>query len=322
MSTSTTLSFPTSNPLASGLAQTVSPHPCSLVLFGSSGDLPKRKLLPAVYNLGLGGSLPSSFAIIGFSIDEFTDDSFRNYARDGIEAYSRQALDEERFPDYERALFYTQGSFDDPEAYAKLKERLEEIEPQFGIPGNRIFYLAIPPTLIETCVKHLKEVGLITPPDSPQFTRIIVEKPIGPDLKSAQQINEITSEGFDESQIYRIDHYLGKEPVQNIMVMRFGNAIFEPLWNQKYIDHVQITVAEEEGVGRRYQYYEEAGALRDMVQNHILQLLCLTAMEPPWAMNADVIRDHKTEVLNCLRPVPIDEVDKHLVRAQYSKGFH
>jgi glucose-6-phosphate 1-dehydrogenase len=218
-------------------------------------------------------------------------------------------------------VFYTQGSFDDPEAYARLKERLDEIDPQFGIPGNRIFYLAIPPTLIETCVKHLKEAGLITPPDSPQFTRIIVEKPIGRDLESAKHINLVTSDGFDESQIYRIDHYLGKETVQSIMVMRFGNAIFEPLWNQKYIDHVQITVSEEEGVGSRYRYYEEDGALRDMVQNHIRQLLCLTAMEPPWAMNADVIRDHKTEVLNCLRPIPIDDVDKHIVRAQYTRGF-
>jgi glucose-6-phosphate 1-dehydrogenase len=202
-----------------------------------------------------------------------------------------------------------------------LNERLGQLEPSFGIPNNRIFYLSIAPSLIELSLENLKDAGLISrPADRSRFTRIIVEKPIGRDLESARAINETLARVCDESQIYRIDHYLGKETVQNIFVMRFANAIFEPLWNQKYIDHVQITVAEEVGVGTRGNYYEEAGALRDMVQNHILQLLCLTAMEPPWSDNDEVVRDHKQEVLNCLRPIEPADIERSVVRAQYSAG--
>lgn len=283
----------------------------------------RRKLLPALYNQALEGELPANFAVLGFALEDMDDDSYREFARGGVQSFSRQALDAAHWPDFERCLHYLHGAFDDPDAYAKLKERLEEIEPCFGIPGNRVFYLAIPPALIETCVRHLNAAGLVQPVDGGHpFSRIIVEKPIGHDLESARRVNATLCENFDESQIYRIDHYLGKETVQNILVMRFGNTIFEPLWNERHIDHVQITVAEDEGVGTRAGYYDRAGALRDMVQNHILQLLTLIAMEPPWAMHADVIRDHRQDVLNCLRPVTKADFDHCVVRAQYGPGFH
>jgi glucose-6-phosphate 1-dehydrogenase len=315
--------MPSHNPLTVGVANTLFPQPCTLVIFGGAGDLSRRKLLPAVYNLALDGVLPANFAVVGFAKDEYSTDTYRDFAMGGIEKFSRRPLDADHWPDLDRSLAYVRGNFDDPAAYASLKAKLEEMDKQFHIPGNRVFYLAIPPSLIGICVDQLAAAGLISPPDSPgPFTRIIVEKPIGRDLESAKKLNNTLAKAFDETQIYRIDHYLGKETVQNILVMRFGNAIFEPLWNQKYIDHVQITVAEEEGVGTRAGYYEEAGALRDMVQNHILQLMCMTALEPPWSMNANVVRDHKLEVLNCLRPIPRGEIDRHVVRAQYGPGYH
>lgn len=311
------------NPLLTGLAASQEPQPCTLVIFGGGGDLSRRKLLPALYNQALDGDLPANFAILGVALEEYDDASYREFAQDGVERFSRQSIDEEHWPDFARLLHYQQGSFDDLAMYEQLKKRLEEIEPTFGIPGNRVFYLAIPPALIETCVQNLNKAGLVQPVDGKHpFSRIIVEKPIGHDLESARQVNNVLGTNFDESQIYRIDHYLGKETVQNILVMRFGNTIFEPLWNNKHIDHVQITVAEEVGVGTRAGYYDKAGALRDMVQNHILQLLTLIAMEPPWSMHADVIRDHRQDVLNCLRPITADTIDECVVRAQYGPGFH
>jgi glucose-6-phosphate 1-dehydrogenase len=311
------------NPLSGGLAQdSMFPQPCTLVIFGGSGDLSRRKLLPAIYNLSLDGVLPTNFAVVGFAMNEFSDENYRNFAREGIEKFSRRPLDPGHWDDYAKSLFYVRGSFDDRASFAQLKERLAQIEPGFGIPGNQVFYLAIPPSLIDLVVTQLQAVGLVHPPSTGgPFSRIIVEKPIGRDLDSAREVNATLGRVFDESQIFRIDHYLGKETVQNIFVMRFGNAIFEPLWNNQHIDHVQITVAEEEGVGTRAGYYEEAGALRDMVQNHILQLLAITAMEPPWSNSADVVRDFKLAVLKCLRPITGKDVDKFVVRAQYGPGF-
>jgi glucose-6-phosphate 1-dehydrogenase len=314
---------PSHNPLAVGLGSGPEPRPCSLVIFGGAGDLARRKLLPALYNLALDGVLPTGFAVVGFARTDLDDGAYRARARQGVEKYSRRPLQEPQWSDFERRVFWASGSFAEPEAYVRLRQRLEAVERELGVPGNRVFYLSIPPSLIEGCVQNLRAAGLVTAPgrEGP-FTRIIVEKPIGHDLASAREINGTLSRVFDESQIYRIDHYLGKETVQNIMVLRFANSIFEPLWNCKYVDHVQITVAEEEGVGTRANYYEEAGALRDMVQNHILQLLCLTAMEPPWALTDEVVRDHKLEVLNCLRPLAPEDLESCVVRAQYGAGYH
>ena len=323
------------NPLTIGTPKSLLPQPCVLVIFGAAGDLSWRKLLPAVYNLNVDGVLPSNFAVVGFGLGGEEggdpDEWIRARARDGIEHFSRQPLDEDHWADFARALFYVPGSFNDSRAYEQLKAKLDAVDQQFGVPGNRVFYLSIPPQFVTGCVGQLGEAGLVHDLDDPKFSRVIVEKPIGRDLESARAINSGLSAAFDEPQIYRIDHYLGKETVQNLLVMRFANSIFEPLWNQKYIDHVQITVAEEEGLtqrdpttgantGSRIGYYEGVGALRDMVQNHMLQVLCLAAMEPPYSLGPDVVRDAKLGVLKCLRPMTGADVDKNVVRAQYIGG--
>jgi glucose-6-phosphate 1-dehydrogenase len=322
------------NPLGAGAGGAMPPQPCILVIFGAAGDLSWRKLLPAVYNLNVDGELPSNFAIVGFGIGSKGDPEewFRQRAREGIEKFSRQPLDEGHWADFSRALFYVEGSFDDPSAYETLKQKLDAVDAEFGIPGSRVFYLAIPPQLVRPSVEQLKAAGMVAPPDeATAFTRVIVEKPIGHDLESAREINADVAHAFAEHQTYRIDHYLGKETVQNLMVLRFANSIFEPLWNGKYIDHVQITVSEEEGLTQydpktgeptasRIGYYEGVGALRDMVQNHMLQVLCMTAMEPPYSLDADVVRDGKFGVLRCLRPFADEEIDGAVVRAQYIEG--
>ena len=311
------------NPLTHGTPRSLLPQPCVFVIFGAGGDLSWRKLLPALYNLNLDGVLPSNFAVVGFGIGSQGDGDewIRARARDGISRFSRQPLDESAFADFARMLFYVEGSFSDARAYEQLKHKLTAVDQQFGIPGSRVYYLAVPPSVVEISVKNLKSAAMVNPPEEAHaFTRVIVEKPIGHDLVSAEAENRVLAQAFAEDQIYRIDHYLGKETVQNLMVLRFANSIFEPLWNQKYIDHVQITVAEQEGVGSRVGYYEGVGALRDMVQNHMLQVLCLATMEPPWSLDANVVRDAKRGVLNCLRPMSHADVDQFVVRAQYIAG--
>jgi glucose-6-phosphate 1-dehydrogenase len=320
------------------LAKSLVPQPCQLVIFGATGDLSWRKLLPAVYNLNIDGVLPSHFAVTGFglpaegSVSGDADEYIRARAKDGIRRFSRQPLDEGHWADFARALFLVPGSFNDTRAYTQLKAKMEAVDQQFGIPGARVYYLAVPPALVRTCVEHLQQAGLVADPhEHRSFSRVIVEKPIGRDLESAREVLGSVGSSFAENQTYRIDHYLGKETVQNLLVLRFANSIFEPLWNQKYIDHVQITVAEEEGLAQydpesgemiatRAGYYESVGALRDMVQNHLLQVLCLVAMEPPWSLEPDVVRDAKVGVLNCLRQMTAADVEKGVVRAQYIEG--
>ncbi|HTO45410.1 MAG TPA: glucose-6-phosphate dehydrogenase, partial [Burkholderiales bacterium] len=317
---------------------TLLPQPCQLVIFGGTGDLSWRKLLPAVYNLNVDGVLPSHFTVVAFgvpaegTIDSDPDEYIRARARDGISRFSRQPLDEAHWASFARSLFFVQGSFNDTRAYEQLNARLESLDQQFGIPGSRVYYLAVPPGLVGHCVKHLQAAGMVRDPgDTTAFTRVIVEKPIGRDLESARDVNRVVGASFAESQTYRIDHYLGKETVQNVLVLRFANSIFEPLWNSKCIDHVQITVAEEEGLAQydpsngeiiatRAGYYEGIGALRDMVQNHMLQILCVVAMEPPWSLAPEVVRDAKVGVLNCLRPITAADVDTSVVRGQYIEG--
>ncbi|MBX3234541.1 MAG: glucose-6-phosphate dehydrogenase [Nitrospiraceae bacterium] len=299
----------------------VLPEGCTLVIFGGSGDLAKRRLIPALYNLLLDGLLPAKYAVIGLGRKPMTDEAFRGIAREGVIAHSRQALVPETWQQFERHLFYLQGENGEAQTYEALRSRAEQIEQAMQLPGHRIYYLSIPPSSFTPVCEGLAKAGLATPPQSGRpYSRIIVEKPVGRDLASAQAINAVTGRVFDESQIFRIDHYLGKETVQNLMVVRFANSIFEPIWNHKYIDHVQITVSEAEGVGTRATYYEEAGALRDMVQNHLLQLLCLVAMEPPYSLDPNVVRNAKMEVLRCLRPIQGQEVERYTVRGQYGDG--
>ena len=315
--------------LAVGTAPPVAADPVSLVIFGGTGDLARRKLLPALYNLHLDGVLPPRTAIVGAGHPAMSDDQYREFAKDGVKEFSRRPIDEAAWRPFAESLFFVPGSFEDSAAFAALGSRLDIIEHERGLPGNRIYYLAVPPSMFVTITEQLARARFVKPPSmrsapgakGAPFARLIVEKPIGRIWRRPQAINDAIAKVFDERDIYRIDHYLGKETVQNILVLRFANSIFEPLFNQKFVDHVQITVAEEEGVGTRARYYEQAGALRDMVQNHLLQLLALIAMEPPYSLDADVVRDEKLEVLQSLRPITKEAVRTQTVRAQYTAGF-
>src|SRR5258708_21749280 len=283
--------------------------PVTIVIFGGGGDLAHRKLLPALYNLSIDGFLPAQIAIVGVGRSPMADEAYRDFAKDGITQFSRRAIDEDQWKRFASSIFFVNATLDDEHGLAPLGARLDVVEHDRGLPGHRLYYLAVPPALFVPTAQQLARSRMIRPDD-----RLIVEKPIGRDLKSACEINDALAEVFAERQIYRIDHYLGKETVQNILVMRFANSIFEPLFNQRHVDHVQITVAEEEGVGTRAGYYEHAGALRDMVQNHMLQLLSLVAMEAPHSLDADVIRDEKLELIRSLRPMDPAPVDASTVR--------
>jgi glucose-6-phosphate 1-dehydrogenase len=300
-------------------ANTVAP-PVTVVIFGGAGDLAQRKLLPALYNLHVDGLLPAQSAIVGTGRKDLTDDGYRQFAREGIERFSRRRLDEERWRSFTGMLFFASVDLSGDSSLASLGSRLDIIEHERGLQGNRVYYLAVPPSVFVPAVQLLARSRMIGPPGVSPFSRLVIEKPIGHDFASAREIEDGVAAVFDEQQIFRIDHYLGKETVQNILVLRFANSFFEPLFNQKYIDHVQITVAEKEGVGTRAGYYDQAGALRDMVQNHLLQLLSLVAMEPPHSLHADVVRDEKLEVLQSLRPLVGPAVDASTVRGQYAAG--
>jgi glucose-6-phosphate 1-dehydrogenase len=296
--------------------------PCIVVIFGGAGDLSHRKLLPALYNLMVDNELSNKFAIVGFSMEKLDDEGYRAFARSGIEQFSRQKITEEAWDRFAPLLHFVSGGFTEAGDYQKLRARLEELDREAGTGGNRVFYFAIPPDFIDACAAGLTAAGMVTAPDATNgFTRVVVEKPIGHDLVSAIEINSKLARYFDEGQIFRIDHYLGKETVENLMVLRFANAIFEPIWSARFIDHVQITVAEQEGVGTRATYYDKAGALRDMMQSHILQVLCMIASEPPRSIHADAVRDSKLDVIRSLRPYETLDVDRFAVRGQYEAGL-
>src|SRR5881394_293994 len=316
---STTAETQQSNPLREGLATRTVPQACSVVIFGATGDLTMRKLIPALYNLAADGELPPAVAIVGFARRPKTDDQFRQEQKESTTKFSRQQVRDDIWNGIAQALFYHQSEFHDANGYKTLAERLEKIDKERGTGGNRLFYLAVAPDQFEAILKNLKDAGLNQPREG-GWARVIVEKPFGTNLASARELNGVVRRAFAENQTYRIDHFLGKETAQNILVLRFANAIFEPIWNGRYVDHIQITAAETLGVEGRAGYYEGAGALRDMVQNHLLQLLCLVAMEPPTDLGADSIRDEKVKVVRSLRRYGEKEVAELVVRGQYAAG--
>ncbi|HYW34906.1 MAG TPA: glucose-6-phosphate dehydrogenase [Balneolaceae bacterium] len=293
--------------------------PIIFTIFGGAGDLTWRKLMPAIYDLYLDGRIPDNFSIIGLDIKEMSDDDFRERLLDGVNKFSRRGkADKEEWKEFASNISFKKTDFTNTESFEKLSVIIKNLEDTWEAKANRLFYLAVPTRFTSVISESLGKSGLA---DDKERSRLVVEKPFGQDLESAKELNAILNRDFDESQIYRIDHYLGKETVQNMLVFRFANALFEPIWNRNYIDHVQITVAEQVGVEHRGTYYEEAGALRDMVQNHLLQLLCLIAMEPPVSFEADEIRNKKVDVLNAIRTYDEEDVNRVAVRGQYDNGW-
>jgi glucose-6-phosphate 1-dehydrogenase len=311
------------NPLKEGIRLHRVPEACAMVIFGASGDLTERKLIPALYYLYREHMLPAGFSVIGCARTPSTDEAFGKEMGEAVKKYLKLTNESDAFVEsFGKGIFYITDNFGDAKAYAQLKTVLDRLDQERGTCGNRLFYLATPPSFFPVIVKHLGATGLASPkfPEK-SWTRIILEKPFGESLATAKELNATVTAVFNEDQVYRIDHYLGKETVQNLLVFRFANGIFEPFWNRRYIDHVQLAVAEDLGVENRGSYYEEAGLLRDMIQNHVLQLLSLVAMEPPAAFAAAAVRDEKAKLLRSIRPIPRDRVEEFAVRGQYSEGW-
>jgi glucose-6-phosphate 1-dehydrogenase len=308
------------NPLRVGTRLERVPDPAIVIVFGATGDLAHRKILPAFYNLRRAGLLPPETSIVGYARRPFTDAEFSEEMRAAVSEHSRNEVETALWNDFAQTLHYQQGDFGKAADYARLAERLDQIDAVAGCRGNRLFYLATPPSAYEDIVANLGKAGLADRTGS--WSRIVIEKPFGHDLESGHALNDAVMRSFDESQVYRIDHYLGKDTVRNLLVFRFGNGIFEPVWNRRYVDHVQITVAEDLGVETRGAFYEEAGASRDILQNHMLQLLSLVAMEPPINFEADALRDEKVRVL---RAIDTDwtpsRIHADVVRGQYDAGW-
>jgi glucose-6-phosphate 1-dehydrogenase len=305
------------NPLVEGLER-LPVHPTALVIFGATGDLAHRKLLPALYNLAHEGSLPERFELVGVSRSDHPDENFQQMARESIERFSRRQPDSAVLDGLVSGMRYVPGAFDDDDVYSQLHQVLGEFDERAGTPMNRVFYLSTAPQFFPVISQKLGDAGLDH--TGKAEVRVVIEKPFGYDLASARKLNEEVLSIFDESQVFRIDHYLGKETVQNLMALRFANALFEPVWNRNFIDHVEITAAEDIGIGGRAGYYEGAGALRDLVQNHMLQLLALLTMEPPASFEANRLRDEKLKVLEAIVPPTLDQVKDMALRAQYGPG--
>jgi glucose-6-phosphate 1-dehydrogenase len=296
-------------------------EPCAIILFGASGDLAKRKVIPAMYDLAQNNSLGERYAILGFARTPMTDDSFRSTVGEAAQTISEVGpIEPAKWDAFASNLHYSPGEYGDQNSYAQLAKRLAEIDEEKKLGGNRLFYLSTPPEVYPDIVEQLGRAGLARPSSPGSWVRIIIEKPFGRDLASAKELNQIVLNVFEEKQVYRIDHYLGKDTVQNLLVLRFGNGIFEPLWNRNYVDHVQITASETLGVERRGGFYETAGALRDMIQSHVLQLTSLVAVEPPASFDANAVRNEKLKVLQSIRPFNLEMVAQSVVRGQYAPG--
>jgi glucose-6-phosphate 1-dehydrogenase len=295
--------------------------PCTIVIFGASGDLTKRKLVPALFKLVQERLVPAEFAIIGVARQQFSDEEFRAQMREAVTEYGEEeSLGDEVWESFARGLFYRQGDFRDSASYEALGKALAQIDEERGTRGNHLFYLATAPSYFGLIAEELGKAGLARSPEG-TWTRVIVEKPFGHDLESARKLNAELAAVFKEDQVYRIDHYLGKETVQNLLVFRFANSIFEPLWNRQYIDHVQITNAEALGVEGRGAYYEETGVVRDMIQNHVFQVTSLIAMEAPASLSANSVRDEKAKAMMAVRAIPVERVDEFAARGQYGAGY-
>ena len=298
----------------------LTPDSCSLIIFGATGDLTHRKLIPALYNLAAEGSLPPNLNVVGVARREKTDEQFRAELEETTRKFSRTPVNDAVWEKFSQSISYHRTEFHAFEGYLELSKKLAEHDAHNGTSGNHLFYFAVAPDQFDVILHNLKE-SCLSHAKSGGWSRVIIEKPFGVNLHTAKHLNKLVHDSFPESSTYRIDHYLGKETAQNIMVLRFANTIFESMWNADHIDNVQITAAEPLGVEGRAGYYDKAGALRDMVQNHLLQLLTLTAMEPPMSMTADAIRDEKVKVLRSLRPLRGESVFKHVVRGQYEEGM-
>ena len=299
------------------------PEPCAMVIFGASGDLTERKLIPALYYLFRNGMLPDGFSVVGCARSSFSNEEFRGKLRDAVKKYLHISTEDEPYLDkFQQGLSYISGNFGEAPAYGELAKALDALDEERGTGGNRLFYMSTPPSFFPPIVRNLGESGLAKPKfPGKSWTRVVIEKPFGHDLPSARELNRLVTSVFNEDQIYRIDHYLGKETVQNLMVFRFANGVFEPVWNRRYIDNVQIAVAEDLGLEGRGGYYEEAGLLRDMVQNHVLSLLSLVAMEPPSLFEATSVRDEKSKVMRAIRPLDLAHLNEAAVRGQYVEGW-
>ena len=310
------------HPFLEGLSSHRGAPPSVIVIFGASGDLTARKLMPALYNLGVDSLLPVDFSFIGYGRRDLTDEVFRQSMKEAVEKFSRRPLDEKLWENLSQKIRFQVGGYDDVDSFVRLRETIEEIERGANCDQQALFYVSTPPSAFASILHNLGTAGLAQRHAGTRLaSKVVIEKPFGTDLKSAQELNGVISRHFGEDQVFRIDHYLGKETVQSLLVQRFANTIFEPIWNRRYVECVQITVSESIGVGSRAGYYDKSGALRDMIQNHVMQLLALTAMEPPVSLDPESIRDEKVKVIKAIQPLCLDGDDLDVVRGRYAEGL-